>query len=206
MRISVQVVHCGMIQENAYIICADGRNDCVVVDPGDDFPKLKRAVAGRQVGAVLLTHGHFDHIMAAAPVAELFGAPVYIAAEDAEMLNDPSLNGYGDLMGGREPCWPTIASRPYAASLSACGMDFEILCTPGHSKGSVCLYLREEGILFSGDTLFAGGYGRLDLHGGSSSDMARSLKALFELPGEVRVYPGHGGDTTVGEERKLYRL
>ena len=78
--------------------------------------------------------------------------------------------------------------------------------TPGHSRGSVCLYLRNEGLLFSGDTLFRAGYGRLDLHGGSVNDMIASLKALFQLPGETVVFPGHGDGTTIAEERTRYRL
>ena len=85
-------------------------------------------------------------------------------------------------------------------------MDFAVLPTPGHSRGSVCLYLKDEGVLFSGDTLFRAGYGRLDLHGGKMGAMLRSLKVLFALPGDVKVYPGHGDATTIGEERARYRL
>ena len=81
-----------------------------------------------------------------------------------------------------------------------------MLSTPGHSRGSVCLYLRDEGVLFSGDTLFQAGYGRLDLYGGDMNAMIASLKALFALPGNVRVYPGHGGETTIGAEKARYRL
>ena len=90
MSIDIRRVICGMIQENCYIVQAEGRDDCVVVDPGDEYPKLKAAIGDRRVGAVLLTHGHFDHIMAAGEMARDFGAPVYVGAEDAEMLNDIS--------------------------------------------------------------------------------------------------------------------
>ena len=205
MRSDVQPVSCGMIQENAYIVSAEGRDDCAVIDPGDDFPKLKRALGEKKVGAILLTHGHFDHIMAAGPLAEAFGAPVYIRREDAEMLNDAALNGYRDLLGG-ERTWPFIEATPFGESLSVCGLDFEVLPTPGHSRGSACLYLRDAGELFSGDTLFRAGYGRLDLYGGDAGDMRASLKALFDLPPQVRVWPGHGEATTIGEERGRYRL
>ena len=206
MGIQITPVLCGMIQENAYIVAAPGRGDCVVVDPGDEYPKLKRAVGNRRVGAILLTHGHFDHIRAAGEMAADFGAPVYAAAGDMEMLNDANLNGYAGLMGVTEMDGPEIAAEPFGERLAVCGLDFAIIPTPGHSRGSVCLYLEDEGALFSGDTLFCCGYGRLDLHGGSSADMARSLKALFALPGGVRVYPGHGGATTIGEERARYSL
>ena len=206
MAISVQTVSCGMIQENAYIVCLEGRDDCVVVDPGDEYPKLKRALGDRRVAAILLTHGHFDHIMAAGEMAQAHAAPVYVAAEDVEMLGDASINGYGDLMGINRADWPPITARTYGERVSAGGMGFEVLPTPGHSRGSVCLYLENEGALFSGDTLFRAGYGRLDLHGGNVNDMIQSLKRLFRLPGEVRVYPGHGGATTIAEERARYRL
>ena len=206
MTIDITTVLCGMIQENAYIVRAEGRDDCVVVDPGDEYPKLQRAVGEGRVGAILLTHGHFDHIMAAGELAEAHGAPIYCAVEDFEMLNDAAINGYAGLMGINRADWPPIEAVPYGETLSVCGMDFAVLSTPGHSRGSVCLYLEDEGILFSGDTLFMGGYGRLDLHGGNVSDMINSLKRLFALPGEVRVCPGHGGETTIGEERVRYRL
>ena len=206
MRIAIQPVSCGMIQENAYIVSAEGRADCVVVDPGDEAPKLKRMLGERRVGAILLTHGHFDHIMAAGALAADFDAPVYVGAEDAEMLNDASINGYADLMGVNRSDWPAITSKPYGESLSVCGLDFDVIPTPGHSKGSVCLYLKDGGALFSGDTLFRAGYGRLDLHGGNVNDMIRSLKTVFALPGEVKVWPGHGEGTTIGEERARYRL
>ena len=201
MNIDVEKVICGMIQENAYIAGVPGRDDCVVVDPGDEYPKLARALNGRRVGAVLLTHGHFDHIMAAGPLAEAHGAPVYVGAADVEMLNDAAINGYAGLMGG-DTCWPRIDAAPYAGgALSVCGMDFQILPTPGHSKGSVCLYLPDAGALFSGDTLFCAGFGRLDLHGGSRADMRASMIRLFALPGDTRVYPGHGPATTLAEEQ-----
>lgn len=206
MSIQIQTVLCGIIQENAYIVSVEGREDCVVVDPGDDFEKLRRALGDRNLGAILLTHGHFDHILGAGALAETTGAPVYVGAQDVEMLNDAALNGYADLMGVRDMPGPELSARPFGATLSVCGLDFDILPTPGHSKGSVCLYLKGEGALFSGDTLFRAGYGRLDLHGGSVRAMRDSLNALFALPGEVAVYPGHGEATTIGEERARYRL
>ena len=115
-------------------------------------------------------------------------------------------NGLLGLMGGATMPGPVIRALPFGEKLSAAGMDFEILPTPGHSKGSVCLYLPAEGVLFSGDTLFLAGFGRMDLYGGSPMEMRESLKRLFALPPETRVYPGHGGETTIGAERSRYRL
>lgn len=206
MAIQIKCLPCGEIQANAYIIYMDGREDCVLVDPGDEAPRLQRAVGGRKLSAILLTHAHFDHIMAAQPLSAATGAPVYIAAADAHMLNDPALNGLASLMYVEEMPAPPIAAQAYGETLSAAGMDFEVLSTPGHTKGSVCLYLRGEGLLFSGDTLFRAGFGRMDLPGGSPMDMRRSLRQLFELPPEVKVYPGHGEATTIGAEMRRYRL
>ena len=206
MNIAIDSVSCGMIQENAYIVSASGRDDCVGVDPGDEADKLIRCIGDLRVGAILLTHGHFDHIMAVGALAERYDAPVYVGAADIEMLNDPSINGYAGLMGNPNQTWPRIEAVPFGDALTACGMTFEVLPTPGHSKGSVCLYLRNEGVIFTGDTLFEAGYGRLDLHGGDVNEMVASLKRLFALPDGVRAYPGHGGETTIGAERARYRL
>ena len=206
MSIHICRVSCGLLQENCYIVQSAGRSDCVVVDPGDEYPKLKAAIGDRRVGAVLLTHGHFDHIMAAGEMARDFGAPVYVGAEDAEMLNDITKSDYTGMLGLAQADWPAIDATPFGETLSVCGMDFSILSTPGHSRGSVCLYLEGEAVLFSGDTLFRAGYGRLDLYGGKMSAMVKSLKYLFTLPGEVAVYPGHGDATTIGEEKARYRI
>ena len=206
MLITILPLSCGMIQENAYIVSADGRDDCFVVDPGDEADKLIRAVGDKRVGAILLTHGHFDHIMATGTLAERYDAPVYAGAADIEMLNDPSINGYANLMGIAKQTWPRIGATPYGDALEICGMAFEVIPTPGHSMGSVCLYLKDAGVIFTGDTLFEAGYGRLDLHGGNLNEMIASLRRLFALPGDVRAYPGHGGATTIGAERARYRL
>lgn len=206
MPIQIQTVVCGEIGENAYIAWREGREDCVVVDPGDEYPKIRRAVGGKKVSAILLTHGHFDHIMAVGPMAVDTGAPVYAGREDMEMLNNPVLNGRSGLMGIMRMEGPEIKAIPYEGALSVAGMDFQILSTPGHSKGSVCLYLPDARVLFSGDTLFMAGFGRMDLYGGSPAQMRDSLRMLFDLPPETRVYPGHGMATTIGDERSRYRL
>ena len=206
MPIQIQSVCCGEIGENAWIVWREGRDDCAVIDPGDEYPKLKRAIGDKKVAAILLTHGHFDHIMAVGQLAQDTDATVYAAEADIEMLNDPMKNGLVGLMGGGPMPGPAIFAEPFDETLSVAGMDFDILPTPGHSKGSVCLWVKSEGALFSGDTLFRAGYGRMDLYGGNERQMAQSLMKLFELPPETRVYPGHGMATTIGAERSRYRL
>ena len=202
----IKLIPCGLYRENAYLVCPEGRDDCVLIDPGDDLERLRAALAGKKLGAILLTHGHFDHIMAVGPMAVDTHAPVYVGRDDMEMLNNAALNGRAGLMGITHMDGPAIEAAPYGEKLSAAGLDFTVLSTPGHSRGSVCLYLPDENVLFSGDTLFQAGFGRMDLYGGSPAQMRNSLRRLFALPPETRVYPGHGMATTIGDERSRYGL
>ena len=206
MAIQIKPILCGNIQEVAYLVYDDARTDCVLVDPGDDYAALKSALSGKTLSAMLLTHGHFDHILAAGRLQQDTGAPVYVAEPDAPMLNDPAINGLQFLMGISAMTGPAISPTLYDDALSVAGLDFDILPTPGHSKGSVCLYLEAADVLFSGDTLFCAGFGRMDLYGGSPREMRESLRSLFKLPLKTRVCPGHGPETTIGDEVRRFRL
>lgn len=205
MRINVKSVLCGAYQENAYVVSLEGRDDCAVIDPGDGLEKLRAAVGDKRPAAILLTHGHFDHILAVQPLVRESGAKLYIREEDACMLNDPQLNAY-DPASARLPMPRGLEAEALGERVCAAGLDFAVLHTPGHSRGSACFYLEDAGVLFSGDTLFEAGFGRMDLYGGSPVDMRASLRTLFALPGDVVVYSGHGGPTTIGRERARYRL
>ncbi len=207
MDYTIQTIVCGAYQENAYLLCAQGRNDALLVDPGDDLSQLHRALeaSGRTLGAILLTHGHFDHMLSAQPLSLETGAPVYICAEDVELLTDPNKNAY-DTSCATRPCPKQMEAQELGEAIELCGIRFEVLRTPGHSRGSACFYDGENGILFSGDTLFCAGFGRMDFYGGSHSQMRSSLRLLFRLPEETKVYPGHGCDTTIGREHARYHL
>lgn len=205
MTVNIQMIPCGSYQANAYLVALEAREDCVLIDPGDDLKRLEKALEGRTLGAILLTHGHFDHILSAQPLTEATGARVYIHPEDEEMLSDMDKSAY-DTAATYLPPPTRLKAEPMGEALEVCGLRFDVLHTPGHSRGSVSLYLREAGELFTGDTLFEAGYGRMDLHGGDPRQMLDSLKKLFALPGETRVWPGHGGPTTIARERARYRL
>ena len=189
----IEKIVCGAYAENAY--CIDGE---LLIDPGDDLPTLARLAGG--IKAILLTHGHFDHMLAAEKLQERTGVPVYVHPLDAPMLSDASLSAYNPEVSSL-PQPGHIACTAYPESL----FGFRVLHTPGHTPGSVCLYHEAEKVLFSGDTLFRAGFGRTDLAGGSMHQLLSSLRTLLALPRDVRVYPGHGESTTIDEECRRYR-
>lgn len=189
----IEKIVCGAYAENAY--CIDGE---LLIDPGDDLPTLARLAGG--IKAILLTHGHFDHMLAAEELQKRTGVPVYVHPLDAPMLSDASLSAYNPEVSSL-PQPGHIAYTAYPESL----FGFRVLHTPGHTPGSVCLYREEEKVLFSGDTLFRAGFGRTDLAGGSMHQLLSSLRTLLALPRDIKVYPGHGESTTIDEECRRYR-
>lgn len=207
MKYTIQTIVCGSYQENAYLLCPEEGRDALLIDPGDDISLLKRSLAsaGRMLRGILLTHGHFDHMLSAQPLSQVTGAPVYIHPGDAEMICDETKNSY-NAMAAAQPSPVDLETEALEGTIEIGGIQFEVLHTPGHTKGSVCLYDAENGVLFSGDTLFCAGFGRMDLYGGSSSQMRQSLRRLFSLPGDTRVYCGHGYETTIATERARYNL
>ena len=200
-RTRVQILPVGLMKANCCILSAKGRADCVVVDPGGDAKSILRAVAGRTIAGVLLTHGHIDHIAAVNKIAA-DDVPLYIHPEDEQMLRDPKGN-LSSMVGLRFTV--SRSATPIAGGdvLRLAGMDISVLHTPGHTPGSVC-YLVEEQLL-SGDTLFYRGYGRTDFPGGSWEQLFESLKRLMRLPTQTQVHPGHGQSTDIGECRGEFK-
>jgi len=193
----------GVCQTNCYFIYEDGKKQVIVFDPADQgeylYNKLKEN--GFQVEAILLTHGHFDHIWGLEALKNLSGAKVYAYEGEKELCEDASLNVS---KGAGRAC--TVKADGYVrdgAEITAAGMTCRLIATPGHTAGSCCYYFEDDKILISGDTLFQESVGRTDLPTGSMSTLVRSVRErLMVLPEDVKVYPGHGESTTIGYEKE----
>jgi hydroxyacylglutathione hydrolase len=201
--IDVRSFTVGPVAENCYVVRGGGSQRALVIDPGDEAPRLLAAIEalGVQVEAILITHTHFDHIGAVTPLAQATGAPVYCPELERHVL--ANIMDYVP--------WPGFGPfESYEADevvrggerLSLAGLELDVIFTPGHSPGHVSYALRDHQALFSGDVLFQGSVGRVDLPGGNWPTLRSSIELLIaELPGETTVYPGHMGITTLARER-----
>lgn len=190
----IQPIPCDLYGEVCYLVYTDA-GDAAVVDPGPGASRMLPEIEKKhlRVGAVLLTHGHLDHVGDAETLAKAFGCPIWLHPADLG-LRGPV---FGRLHGTTD--WAE------GDCVSAGGLRFRVLHTPGHTPGSVCLLCEAEGAspcLFTGDTLFAGSCGRVDLEGGVPADMMKSLNRLAAIPGDCRVLPGHGPETSLADERR----
>jgi glyoxylase-like metal-dependent hydrolase (beta-lactamase superfamily II) len=194
----------GPVQENCFIVREKGATEALIVDPGDEAERLLTAVSDlgiEKIEAILLTHTHFDHIGAVAPVAKATGAPVYCPKLETQVL--ANIMDYVPWPGfGPFESYEADRTVEGGETLELAGLTIEVLFTPGHSPGHVTYALADEGALFSGDVLFEGSVGRVDLPGGDWGTLLSSIDSLLErFPADTVVYPGHMGTTTLGRER-----
>lgn len=192
----------GAVQTNCYFVINDETQEMLIIDPGDSASFLADKIRQENLKpqAVLLTHGHFDHAMAAEELAGMFDIQIYAHEKEKDTLAQPGLNVSG--MIGRGDVYHADVFVKDGEVLTLAGMEVKVLYTPGHTEGGCCYYIEKEKALFSGDTLFCQSVGRTDFPRGSMSELVRSIKEkLLPLPDEVKVYPGHMGTTTIGMER-----
>src|SRR3954447_19892893 len=193
----------GPVQENSFLLRRDGGDRALLVDPGDEAPKLLGALdaLGVKLDAILLTHTHFDHVGAVAPVARATGAPVYCPELEVPVLQD--IMAYVPWPGfGPFESWDPEHTVAGGERLSLAGFDIDVLFTPGHSPGHVTYAFDGENALLSGDVLFQSSIGRTDLPGGDHATLLASIATLLDRFGdETVVHPGHMGLTTLGQER-----
>ena len=202
-KLELQQCVLGPVYTNCYIAKNKETGEALIIDPADSPSKIELKVnaMGAKPVAVLLTHGHFDHIMGVEAVREKYQIPVYACRQEEEMLREPSVN-MTDQMGKSCSICPDVFLDDLQV-FEAAGFSIQMIHTPGHTKGSCCYYLKEEGVLFSGDTLFCGSVGRTDFPGGSASQIRDSLhRLLAALPDDTSVYPGHDISTTIGYEKR----
>ena len=194
----------GPFQENCYIVGDEESGEGVLVDPGDEASRIALAVeqTEMEIGQIVLTHAHIDHIGAVAQLAEEYACPVLVHAEAEPMLKQaPTQAMMMGLKFGKVPSVDRYVEDEEVVEVGA--LRLKALYTPGHAPGHLSFYIEDEGLVLSGDALFAGSVGRVDLPGGSMEVLMNSIKErLLPLPDETLVYPGHGPETTIGDEKQ----
>jgi len=199
--LKIEVIVVGMVSTNCYILSNVKTKQAVIVDPGDQGARIVSAAKqkGYDVEAVLLTHGHFDHITGVQHIRDLINVPVYALEEEKELLENDNLNCSRQF--GRPVTVGNVTYLKAGTVWKAAGFDVKIIATPGHTKGSCCYYFEQNDCLMSGDTLFFESMGRTDFPTGNSQKILESLNKLMELPDSVHVFSGHGNPTTIKYER-----
>ena len=195
----IDVLPLGSYQTNCYIVWASGSSRCAVIDPGFEPQTVLNRLAelGLTLDAVLLTHGHFDHVGAVEALVATTGCKLWMSQSDYTQRKNP-MNDYLYPLHDKDFCEVSFCEEGEIICVG--NLRFSVMETPGHTEGGVCYVCNN--VIFSGDTLFKGSIGRTDFPSSSNSDMRKSLDRLCLLPDETVVYPGHGPKTTIGEEKR----
>lgn len=193
----------GPISTNCYIIVEESKKRALIVDPGGDADRIMNKIKELQVSveAILLTHGHFDHMLAADTLREKYQVKVYLGQDDSELIKNPMENVSG--MFGKPMSTHADVLLRDGQVLELAGFEIKVLATPGHTKGGVCYYIEKETVVFSGDTIFQASVGRSDFPTGSGASLSKSIREkIFTLPEDTQLFPGHGDSTVVSYEKK----
>lgn len=200
-RVKILKYSVGTMGTNCYFLIGSGLGECAVVDPGDEAEKIlgKLSEHSLKCSHILLTHAHFDHIMALEPLRQATGAKVYLHEDDADFLTDSELNLMSRFSSDEIKVSPADILLNDGDIITVAGEELRVMHTPGHTPGSVCYICGRD--MISGDTLFRDSIGRYDFPGGDFMTLLHSLKTLAALDGDYKVYPGHGMTTTLERER-----
>jgi glyoxylase-like metal-dependent hydrolase (beta-lactamase superfamily II) len=188
----IKTVKVGILQTNCYVLSMNGK--AIIIDPGAKAERILGAIGENKVLAILLTHGHFDHIGAINDLLSHFTCPIYLNEEDEPLMKDPQLN-----YSFPKRFVVEVKTLPYPNILDIGDFSFEVLETPGHTEGSVCLFI--EDYMFSGDTLFMQSVGRTDLRSSNPTKMKQSLRLIKAIDKDYIVYPGHDESTSLKQEK-----
>lgn len=191
----------GPIETNCYLLADAASRQALIIDPGEAPERIIKRLEYKTLKpiAIVNTHGHVDHIMANQALKTVYKIPIYIHENDNEFLTDPALN-YSQYVGGGLTLPPADIKLKEGDIIDVGGLTVQVYHTPGHTPGGICLLC--EDLLFTGDTLFCGSIGRTDLPGGDDETLTNSLKLFSKLPKELKVYPGHGPESTIAQELK----
>ncbi len=202
--LKVNIMPLGRMSVNCYIVYDEDTHEGAVIDPGGE--DSAKAIAARceslgvNVRYILLTHAHFDHILSLEKLRKSLNVPVMIHEDDADSLTDPTLTYMAQFGGISEDISPAERKLTEGDKITLGANTLTVMHTPGHTMGSVCY--KGDGLIFTGDTLFGGSIGRCDLYGGDEDAIEESLKRLVRLEGDYKIYPGHGGTTTMERQRQ----
>ena len=203
-KLELQKCIVGSVSTNCYLLKNKETGEMLIIDPGDNAGKIEQKILEMQGKpmAILLTHGHFDHILAAEEIRKKYNIPIYADQKEEKTLQDARINLTAYQGNGY-----TLKADVYLTDLQVeelAGFSVQMIETPGHTAGSCCYYLKDEDVLFGGDTVFCGSVGRTDFPGSSSAAIVNSLHRLLDaLPDETEVYPGHDVSTTIGYEKRF---
>lgn len=203
MSYKIKLMVLGPVATNCYLFYNSSTKEAVIIDPADKASVIKQFIEeeGLQLKAILLTHGHFDHIGAAKELKEHYGVKIYAHKLEDDVLSNPLINLSAG-MGRNSVSFNADELISDNQILELIGLSIKVLHTPGHTVGGVCYYIESEGILFSGDALFACSIGRTDFPGGSSSQLINAIRdKLMVLPDDTKVFPGHGEQTYIKYEK-----
>ncbi len=205
MSLQLESITLGPLQTNCYLAWCDQTDQGIIIDPADQGDFITQRVLELKIEpvAIVLTHAHFDHVMGLLEVKLNFPIPIFLNSADDFLLKQAQSSAQHWLGLEIDPIPPADQPLQAGQTVRFGNQAFEVLETPGHTPGSICLYSAAETTLFSGDTVFKGTIGRTDFSYSSPEDMRKSLEKLLKLPPETRVYPGHGEATRIGEEKKI---